>query len=411
MIAALSCRGCGAALARVCLDLGMSPISNALPPNTRPAQAEVFYPLLAYVCDACHLVQVADVVEKQAHFHDNYLYHSSFSSSWLEHARQYVAMAMKRLGLGPNSRVVEIGSNDGYLLRWFVERGVPCLGIDPAAAAARRAEALGVPTKIAFFSASLAHDMRRDGQSADLIVANNVLAHVPDLNDVVAGFEALLKPGGTITVEFPHLLDLMRHNQFDTIYHEHYSYFSLIALCPVFARHGLTVYDVDRLPTHGGSLRIYASQMAAAPAPTSTLAEICQEEAAFGLDSPAAYEAFANRVRATKRDLLAMLIGLKRRGKRIAGYGAPAKATSLLNYCGIGTDFIDLTVDRNPAKQGRLIAGTGIPILPPDAIDDARPDYLLILPWNLRTEIMTSMASIRTWGGKFIIPIPTPQIV
>ena len=411
MTAAQACRGCGTGLARVFVDLGMSPISNALPPYSKPARPEVFYPLLAYVCDACHLVQVADVAEKEAHFHDDYLYHSSFSSSWLEHARQYAGAATERLGLGRESRVVEIGSNDGYLLRWFVERGVPCLGVDPAAAAARRAEAVGVPTRIAFFSAALAREMRRDGQAADLIVANNVLAHVPDLNDAVAGIAALLKPDGTVTVEFPHLLELIRHNQFDTIYHEHYSYFSLIALLPVFARHGLAIHDADRLATHGGSLRIHARHAARAPEPSATLDAILVEERVHGLDKPAAYEAFAERVRATKRDLLTLLIGLKRQGKRIAGYGAPAKATSLLNYCGIGTDFIDFTVDRNPAKQRRLIAGTRIPILAPDAIEAARPDYVMTLPWNLREEIMADMAGIRAWGGKFIVPIPRPEIV
>jgi SAM-dependent methyltransferase len=315
-----------------------------------------------------------------------------------------------RFRVGADSGGVVIGSTVGYLLRHFVERGISCLGVDPAAAAAKQAEDVGVITKVAFFGCDLAGDIRREGGAADLIIANNVLAHVPDLNDAVGGIARLLKPRGTITAEFPHLLELIRNNQFDTIYHEHHSYFSLIALSPVFERHGLTIYDAERLTTHGGSLRIYAGRKTESGSQSPGLHAILADEQEAGLHSRAAYRVFGEKVIATKRSLLRMLISLKEQGKSIAAYGAPAKAASLLNYCGIGTDFIDFTVDRNPAKQGRLIAGTRIPILAPDAIDKARPDYLVILPWNLRQEIVADMGHIRAWGGQFIVPIPTPEI-
>lgn len=406
----LNCRSCRAPLSRIFADLGLSPIANAFPSADQPSP-ESIYPLRAFVCDACLLVQVEPIESRESHFHADYAYFSSYSQSWLAHARRYAEMAIDRFRLTPASRVVEIGSNDGYLLRHFVGRGIPVLGIDPAEKAAAAAGAHGVETHVGFFGRDLGRALAGKGLSADLIVANNVLAHVPDLDDFLGGFSALLKPAGTITFEFPHLLKLIELTEFDTIYHEHYSYLSLVALRRLFPRHDLAPIDVERLPTHGGSLRLFVGKASAARGESAALAALVAEERAAGLHDPATYAAFDARVRARKRALLRLLIELKESGARLCGYGAPAKATTLLNYCGIGTDFIDFTVDRNPAKQGRLVPGTRIPILAPAALAAARPDYVLILPWNLAEEIIGDLAYVRDWGGRFILPIPEPRIV
>jgi hypothetical protein len=406
-----TCRSCCAPLSAVLVDLGMTPISNAFVREGHASFSERFYPLKSFVCDRCMLVQLEDYETPQTHFHGEYAYFSSFSDSWLSHARSFVENAVNRLGLSTNSHVVEVGSNDGYLLQYFVERGIPCLGVDPAANCARAAWDLRrVPTEVAFFGSKAATQLRERSGAADLIVANNVLAHVPDINDFVAGFTILLSERGVATFEFPHVLEMIRNVEFDTIYHEHYSYLSLLALEPLFKRHGLQVVDVERLSTHGGSLRLYV-----APADhmtvDDTVGQLRQLEIAARLDQVATYEAFGQRVRHLKRSLLRLLIELVENGKSIAAYGAPAKGNTLLNYCGIGRDFIEYTVDRNVHKQGHLLPGTRIPILAPEEIEKRRPDYVLILPWNLRDEIVAQINQFPNWAGRFIIPVPEPLIL
>lgn len=401
-----NCRACGAPLVHTFVDLGLSPVSNAFIKREDAGKGEMFYPLHALVCDHCWLVQLSDVTGAQAHFHDDYAYFSSFSASWLEHARRYVEDMTKRFALDGDSRVMEIASNDGYLLQYFVQAGIDCLGIEPTGNTAAAARERGVASREVFFGRDTAQSLRDEGWQVDLLLGNNVLAHVPDLNDFVGGMPRVLKAEGVITLEFPHLLRLMAETQFDTLYHEHFSYLSLSALLPVFARAGLRVFDVQTLPTHGGSLRLFACHQAAAHAVTAQVAQCLAAEQAAGLTTLAPYTAFAEAVRATKRSLLDFLVTARRAGKRVVGYGAPAKGNTLLNYCGIGTDFIDYTVDRNPHKQGTLLPGSRIPVLAPEAIDADRPDYVLILPWNLREEIMGQMAHIREWGGQFLVPIP-----
>ena len=408
---ALSCRSCGAPLDQVFVDLGLSPISNAMRRPDQAAEPEPFYPLKTFVCGVCRLVQIQDVETREAHFHGDYTYFSSFSDSWLAHSKAYAEMMIARFGLGAGSLMVEVASNDGYLLQYFKAAGVPILGIDPAANCAEVAEReRGVPTLVSFFGVDVAEQLAASGKLADVIAANNVMAHVPDLNDFAGGFKRLLKPTGVITVEFPHLLRLIEANYFDTIYHEHYSYLSLLAVERLFARHGLEVFDLEELPTHGGSLRIFGRHASDAP-PSERVIAFRAREAAAGLDGPEAYAAFGDRVKAIKRDLLKLLIRLKEEGRSIAAYGAPAKGVTLLNYCGVRADFIDFTVDRNPVKQDMFLPGLGIPVLAPEHIAQARPDYLLILPWNLKDEIVGQMAEIRSWGGRFIVPLPTPEIV
>jgi hypothetical protein len=405
------CRSCGADLTRVVVDLGMTPISNAFVRADRASFSERFYPLKSFVCDRCRLVQLQDFETPETHFHGEYVYFSSFSDSWLAHARNYVEMAIARFGLGKTSRVVEVASNDGYLLQHFVKAGIPCLGVDPAANCAQVAwDQRGVPTEVAFFGSESARRLREQGGPADLLIANNVLAHVPDINDFVAGFKVLLAERGVITFEFPHVLEMIRNVEFDTIYHEHYSYLSLLALEPLFARHGLQVIDVERLPTHGGSLRLYVTHGAGAM-PAASVEAMRREESAGGLNDVATYAAFGDRVRALKRRLLQMLIRLAEDGRSIAAYGAPAKGNTLLNYCGIGRDLIDFTVDRSVHKQGLLLPGTRIPVLAPEAIERRRPDYVLILPWNLRDEIIGQFKEIPRWSGRFIIPVPEPVLL
>jgi len=407
----LVCRSCAAPLSVLFVDLGMSPISNAMRSPNQAGQMERFFPLRTFVCGVCKLVQIEDVASREEHFHGDYTYFSSFSASWLAHARAYAEMMTKRFDLGSDNLVVEVASNDGYLLQYFKALGVPVQGIDPADNCAEAARAKGVPTLTRFFGAELAAELRAEGRLADVIAANNVLAHVPDINDFVSGFKGLLKPGGVITVEFPHLLRLIEANYFDTIYHEHYSYLSLLAVERLFTRHGLEVFDLEALTTHGGSLRLFAGHAGAQGGPSATLTAFRAREAAAGLDDLAAYKAFADNVRATKRALLELLIRIKNEGATIAAYGAPAKGNTLLNYCGLRTDFIDYAVDANPVKQGMLLPGTGIPVFAPDRILETRPDYVLNLPWNLKDEIMGQMAAIRDWGGRFILPLPTPVVL
>jgi SAM-dependent methyltransferase len=390
-------------------DLGMSPLANSY---LTPAQAnamEPFYPLRVLVCRACLLVQL-QAYESAEHIFSDYAYFSSYSTSWLDHARRYVDMVVERFALGPDSHVVELASNDGYLLQYFAPHGVPVLGIEPAANVAEVAVAGGVPTEVAFFGVATARALA-PGHAADLLVGNNVLAHVPDLNDFVGGMPLLLKPEGVITMEFPHLMRLVQDNQFDTIYHEHFSYFSFLVARRVFEAHGLRLFDVEELPTHGGSLRIYGCHDGAAHAETERALELAASERDGGYDSIDFYLPYAERVRASKREILEFFVALKRDGRRIAGYGAPAKGNTLLNYCGIGRDFIDFTVDRNPHKQGHFLPGTHIPILGPEAIDQQRPDVVFVLPWNLREEIVAQLAHIRDWGGRFAVRTPELELI
>jgi SAM-dependent methyltransferase len=372
---------------------------------------EPFYPLHVYVCDRCFLVQLQEYVGRETIFSE-YAYFSSYSDSWLAHAKRYTEQMIPELGLSRHSHVVELASNDGYLLQYFVERGIPVLGIEPAANVAKVAMQKGVPTLVKFFGRDTARELAAQGKCADLLIGNNVLAQVHDVNDFVAGMKSLLASRGVITVEFPHLMRLVAENQFDTIYHEHFSYFSLLSAARIFAAHGLTIYDVDELDTHGGSLRIYARHAEDPLRPvTPRLDALRAREAAAGLADLPYYAHFAEQVRETKHKLLEFLVAAKRAGKSIAGYGAPGKGNTLLNYCGIRTDFLDYTVDRNPYKQGRFCPGTHIPIHPPERIRETRPDFVMILPWNLKQEIIAQLEYIRQWGGQFLIPIPEVQVV
>jgi C-methyltransferase C-terminal domain/Putative zinc binding domain/Methyltransferase domain len=389
----------------------MSPLCESYVAAEDLDRMEPFYPLHVWVCQRCFLVQLNEYVAAEEIFTE-YAYFSSYSSSWLEHAKNYVAMITERLALGPDSFVVELASNDGYLLQYFVERGIPCLGVEPAANVAAVAVERGVPTDVSFFGADRAEAMAAEGRPADLVLGNNVLAQVPDLNDFVSGIPIILAPHGTVTIEFPHLLRLLEENQFDTIYHEHFCYFSLISAQAVFAGHGMTIFDVEELWTHGGSLRIYARHTADTTRPVSDrVAELRAREETAGFLDVATYTRFEDQVRATKRELLALLSGIKSDGKTIVGYGAPGKGNTLLNYCGIRTDFLDFTVDRNPYKQGRFLPGTHIPIYPPEHIDEVKPDYIFILPWNFKDEILAQMAHARGWGARFIVPIPKPAVL
>lgn len=404
-----TCRFCDTTLTHSFCDLGMSPLSNSFVSAERLNAMEPFYPLHAFVCEACFLVQL-DEFESPEEIFSDYVYFSSYSDSWLEHSRQYAEAMTQRLGLDATSQVVEIASNDGYLLQYFTKSGIPVLGVEPAANVAAVATEKGIPTLVKFFGVETATELRESGRQADLLLGNNVLAHVPDINDFVAGMTILLKPGGVVTMEFPHLLKLIEFNQFDTIYHEHFSYLSLHAVERIFSAHDLQVFDVDELPTHGGSLRIYARHDNAEPVETS-IEVLRQTEQDAGIDLLSTYAAFGERVEATKRTLLEFLIKAKAEGKSIAGYGAPAKGNTLLNYCGVRRDFVDFTVDRNPAKQNHYLPGTHIPVFAPEKIDELKPDYVLILPWNIRAEIIGKMGHIRDWGGKFVVPIPTVEVL
>lgn len=405
------CRFCDAPLTYTFVDLGMSPLCESYISPEQLNQMEAFYPLHVWVCDQCFLVQLESYVSAE-HIFAEYAYFSSYSDSWLKHCSDYVDMITKRLGLDRQSLAVELASNDGYLLQYFVNKGIPALGVEPAANVAQVAVGKGVPTLVKFFGCQTAQEMAADGKRADLIIGNNVLAQVPDLNDFVGGITILLKPGGVATLEFPHLMRLMEENQYDTIYHEHFSYFSLITAEKIFAAHDLVLFDVDEIPTHGGSIRIYLRHAEDSSKPVSpAVVNLRNRELAAGLNRMETYAAFGEQVIESKRALLELLISLRREGKRLAGYGAPGKGNTLLNYCGIRTDFLEFTVDRNPYKQGRFLPGTHIPIHSVEHIRKRRPDYILILPWNLRDEIIAQLAYAREWGAKFIVPIPTARVL
>lgn len=410
-MSASHCRFCRAPLSTVFVDLGMSPLCESYVSADRLNSMEPFYPLRVYVCSACLLVQLDEYVAP-AEIFTEYAYFSSYSDSWVEHARRYCEAMCERFSLGRDSRVHEIASNDGYLLQHFVARGIPVLGIEPAVNVAKVATAKGIPSVSVFFGLERARQLAQEYGQPDLLVGNNVLAHVPDINDFVSGMQALLKPDGVITMEFPHLMQMVELNQFDTIYHEHFSYLSFLTVRRIFEAHGLTLFDVEQIPTHGGSLRIYARHTSdGTKAVGPRVAELLELECRRGYDRLERYSSYEEQVRETKRALLQFLLEAKRQGKKIVGYGAPGKGNTLLNYCGIRSDFIDFTVDRNPYKHGKFTPGTHIPILPPERLAEARPDYVLILPWNLKAEIMRALAGIRAWGGKFVVPIPGVQVI
>jgi SAM-dependent methyltransferase len=399
------CRFCGAPLRDVFADLGMSPLANDYLPADRVNAMEPFYPLRALVCARCFLVQLEEFETPEQIFSD-YAYFSSYSSSWLEHSRRYAEQMIERLGLDRDSQVVEIASNDGYLLQFFAEREISVLGVEPAANVAEVAVEKGIPTLVEFFGEKVAGELAPHS-SADLLLGNNVLAHVPDLNDFVAGMRVLLKPGGVITMEFPHLMRLMQDNQWDTIYHEHFSYFSFLTVSAVFAAHGLRVFDVQELSTHGGSLRIFAAHSEdGEKRETDAARELAHRELDAGYERLDTYLGFGRRVEQDKRQILGFLIDLKRQGLRIAAYGAPAKGNTLLNYCGIRRDFVDYTCDLNPHKQGHFLPGSHIPIRSPEHLLEDRPDVVVILPWNLKDEIVEQLQFVREWGGRFAARTP-----
>lgn len=407
----INCRFCETPLRHTFADLGMSPLSNSYLKPEDLQKMEPFYPLHVYICENCYLVQLPEFQSPEKIFRD-YAYFSSYSETWLNHAKVYAQLMIDRFGFTTKSHVIEIASNDGYLLRYFKEKNIPVLGVEPAHNVAQVATAAGIPTMVKFFSVETAKELVNDGKQADLLVGNNVLAHVPDLNDFVEGMKIVLKPRGVITMEFPHLMRLMEENLFDTIYHEHFSYFSLITVEKVFSAHGLTLFDVEELSTHGGSLRIYACHTEDTSKPIDKrISELRDREKNAGFRNMDHYLSFADRVRETKRNILDFLIRVKREKKSIVGYGAPAKGNTLLNYCGVSTDFIDYTVDRNPHKQGHYLPGSHIPIYSPNKIKDTKPDYLLILPWNLKGEIMGQMFYVRDWGCKFLLLIPDVEVI
>ncbi|MEA1901880.1 MAG: class I SAM-dependent methyltransferase [Thermodesulfobacteriota bacterium] len=406
----INCRFCETPLRHTFADLGMSPLSNSYLKPEDLQRMEPFYPLHVYICENCYLIQLPEF-EAPEHIFSHYAYFSSYSETWLNHARAYAQLMIDRFGFTTKSHVIEIASNDGYLLRYFKEKNIPVLGVEPAHNVAQVATAAGIPTMVKFFSVETAKELVNDGKQADLLVGNNVLAHVPDLNDFVEGMKIVLKPWGVITMEFPHLMRLMEENQFDTIYHEHFSYFSLITVEKVFNAHGLTLFDVEELSTHGGSLRIYSCHTEDTSKPVSErMSDILNREIDAGFTNLGLYQSFGKRVKETKRNILDFMIKATREGKSLVGYGAPAKGNTLFNYCGIGTDFINYTVDRSPYKQGHFLPGTHIPIYHPDKIKETKPDYLIILPWNLKDEIMEQMAHIRDWGGQFVTLIPEVTI-
>jgi len=407
----LNCRFCKSAIYQSLADLGMSPFSNAYLKIEQLQQMERFYPLHAWVCGSCFLVQL-DQFETPEHIFSDYAYFSSYSDSWLKHAAGYAEAMVERFGLNSVSHVVEVASNDGYLLQNFVKWGIPALGIEPAANVAVVAESKGVPTLVKFFGTETAATLVALGKQADLLIGNNVLAHVPDLNDFISGMAKLLKSEGVITMEFPHLLRLITQNQFDTIYHEHFSYFSFLTVEKIFKSHGVTLFDVEKISTHGGSLRIFGKHIADSSKPVLPSVEaLRKEELKAGLDQASTYATFFEKIKVIKRDLLRLLINAKDEGKTVVGYGAPAKGNTMLNYCGVRTDLLDYTVDLSPHKQGMFLPGVHIPIFHPDKIAETRPDYLLILPWNIKEEIMGQMNHIRSWGGKFIVPIPRVEVI
>jgi SAM-dependent methyltransferase len=404
------CRFCGAALSHTFVDLGMSPLCESYVSADQLNQMEPFYPLHVYVCGECFLVQLEEYVSPKEIF-SHYAYFSSYSDSWLDHAKRYAEMAVRRFELGPQSLVIEIASNDGYLLQYFVAKGIPVMGIEPASNVVEAAQQRKVPTRVEFFGKSVADSLAKEGKRASLLIGNNVLAQVPDLNDFVGAMRIVLAPRGVSTMEFPSLLSLMEQNQFDTIYHEHFSYFSFFTVDQIFQKHGLRIFDVEEIPTHGGSLRIYACHAEEPWSASKAVEELREKELLAGINRLETYCTFGERVKQIKRKLLEFLIVAKEAGKSVAGYGAPGKGNTLLNYCGVRTDFLEYTVDRNPFKQGKFLPGTHIPVFAPERIRETRPDYLLILPWNLKDEIIGQNSFIREWGGQFVVPIPTLEII
>jgi C-methyltransferase C-terminal domain/Putative zinc binding domain/Methyltransferase domain len=404
-----ACRFCGTPLDLTVVDLGMSPLCESFLPAEKTRHMEPFFPLRVFACERCWLVQLEAFVAPDEIFTE-YAYFSAYSTAWVEHARQYVDMISKRLDLGADDLVVELASNDGYLLQHFVGTGIQILGIDPAANVAEAAEARGVPTLVEFFGRESAQRLLDEGKRASLILGNNVLAQVPDLNDFVAGVQILLREDGTATFEFPHLLRLLDGLQYDTIYHEHFSYFSFATTAEIFRAHGLQLFDVEELWTHGGSLRVYAQCAGGPHETTDAVLKLLEREEREGLRSPERYARFAEDVKESKRALLELLIGLRREGKQVVGYGAPGKGNTLLNYCGIRTDLLDYTVDRNPYKHGLYTPGTHIPIFPPEKIAETRPDYVLVLPWNLIDEIASQLTYVAEWGGQLIVPVPVATV-
>jgi len=406
------CRACNNELMIPFLSLGNSPLSNAFLSKEDLNKMEPYYPLDLHLCEKCYLVQLEEFETAKNIFSSDYAYFSSYSESWLQHCKNYTEMMINRFGFGKESFVVEIGSNDGYLLQYFSQRGIPVRGIEPASNTAEVAIKKGIPTDITFFDTSYARKIKEVGKLADLIIGNNVLAHNPNLNDFVEGLEIALKPYGIITMEFPHLLKLMEENQFDTIYHEHFSYFSFYTVQKLFESHDLELFDVEEIPTHGGSLRIYGKHKKdKSKTVASRVRDLLEKEKSSGLLDLKTYYGFGKKVEATKRGLLQFLIQAKNEGKKIVGYGAPAKGNTLLNYCGIRTDFLDYTVDLSPHKQNKFLPGTHIPIKHPDKIKEDKPDYILILPWNIKDEIIEQMSFIREWGGKFVVPIPRVMVI
>lgn len=400
------CRHCSTPLSHLFLDLGFAPPSNAYLTAVNLRQPEVTFPLRLYWCHCCGLVQTDDYAGADELFHPEYAYFSSTSTSWLEHAANYTSMICKRLALDPSSMVIEVASNDGYLLKNFVAAGIPCLGIEPTASTAAAAEALGIPVTREFFGTDLAQRLTVEKKQADLIIGNNVYAHVPDINDFTAGLAIALKPGGTITLEFPHLLRLIEQTQFDTVYHEHFSYLSLTAVSHIFTRHGLKIVDVEQLRTHGGSLRVYGAHQYDLRTPAVSVASILTAEAEGGLFQADTYVGFQQRADRVKDDLLAFLLEQKRAGKSVVGYGAAAKGNTLLNYAGIRADLLPFVCDAAPSKQGRFLPGSHIPILAPAVLRERQPDFVLILPWNIADEVIAQHGYIREWGGRFVTAVP-----
>ena len=406
----MNCRHCSAPLEHVFLDLGFAPPSNAYL-NAADLQApEQYFPLKLFVCDKCWLVQTEDYSRSDELFTKDYAYFSSVSTTWLAHARSYVDMITARLGLGSNSFVIEVASNDGYLLKNFVASGVPCLGIEPTDSTAAVAEAAGIPVAREFFGQDFASKLVKSGKQADLIIGNNVYAHVPDINDFTAGMKTALKPDGTITLEFPHLMSLMRLNQFDTVYHEHYSYLSLQSVKAIFARAGLRVCDVEQIPTHGGSLRVYGCHADDVRIDGAAVARVLAEEIASGLQDLATYQRFQREADKVKNKLLAFLVEAKQAGKTVAAYGAAAKGNTLMNYAGVKADLVSFVCDAAASKQGKFMPGSHIPILAPKALRERKPDYVLILPWNIADEVVKTNEFVREWGGKFVVAVPALHI-
>lgn len=409
-IGGVRCRFCGSLSLHTFVDLGMQPLCESYLKPEQLNHMEPFYPLHVYVCERCLLCQLEEYVNPEEIFRE-YAYFSSYSDTWLEHSKRYSEMIVDRFGFNQGSQIIEIASNDGYLLQYFLGRGIPVLGVEPAINIAEVAVKKGIPTITKFFGKQTAYELVAEGKQADLLIGNNVLAQVPDLNDFVEGLKILLKPQGIITVEFPHLMKLIEENQFDTIYHEHFSYFSFCTVQKIFASHGLTIFDVEELPTHGGSLRIYACHDGKTSNPIGNrVVELRLREETAGFLRLEKYCSFSEKVSETKCKLLKFLIEAKEAGKTIVGYGAPGKGNTLLNYCGIRSDLLTYTVDRNPYKQGKSLPGTHIPIHHPDKIRETKPDFLMILPWNIKDEIMAQMSFIREWGGQFIVPIPQVKI-